>query len=466
MRSKTMSMMALVLAAMGVFLAACRPAAGAGEGQPSPAIIPSLAVIGGGTATPSASPAPSASPKATPSPTATISAPTPTPDWSLDLDHAHPSVDFSIPLMTQHVTPGEAVLFFQLGSPAEGRLFYWRTDLGMACADWAPISTQEQRQQIYLEGLIPGVEYSALIGLRDGDSSFRPPDFAGERWGPIRFHTPGEGQEVWRVGVVGDSGFGEALTVDLVDRMAAENLDFVIHTGDLVYKVGQNADPPSAFRLKFLEPFAPILRNMPLYPVVGNHDWDAATAWGGIPYYYWVFPGFDPSAPGLSDEGFRNEYYAFAYGEVQFLMLNTQVLLRDGQRDEQIAWLSERLADDRFRYSIPVFHVPPYTSGLHTLDGRAVREYWQPLFERAKVPLVLSGHDHNYERIEINGIAYIVSGGGSSVLYALRSQVPGSQVFVSASHYLVVEFSPQQIHLQAKGIDGGILDDAVIPLDE
>jgi predicted phosphodiesterase len=408
-------------------------------------------------------PPPTLAPTGTASPFPPSPIPSPTPDWSLAFDEAHPGVEYSIPLMTQHVAPGRAVLFFQLTSPVEGRLFYWRTDLGISSAQWAPISASERRQQIEVVGLDPGETYGAALGLRGADSEFRPPYYGGRRWGPIQIRTPEAGQTTWRAGVVGDSGFGEQLTADLARRMAGQDLDFVIHTGDLVYKVDQNADPPSAFRYKFFEPFAPILKRMPLYPVAGNHDWDPPTVWGGVPYYYWAFPRFDPVDGDSDRQSFRNEYYAFVYGDVQFLMLNTQLLLRDGAQDAQIGWLSERLSDERYRYSIPVFHVPPYTSGLHTLDGQAVRDYWQPLFEEANVPLVLSGHDHDYERIDLHGVTYIVSGGGSSVLYGLRARVPGSQVFVSASHYLELDFSPQSIHLRAVGPEGELLDEVDIP---
>ena len=42
-----------------------------------------------------------------------------------------------------------------------------------------------------------------------------------------------------------------------------------------------------------------------------------------------------------------------------------------------------------------------------------MQKYFVPLFEKYKVPLVLAGHDHHYERtIAVNGVTYIVSGAG------------------------------------------------------
>jgi predicted phosphodiesterase len=448
-------------------ISGCSPAPKLGERNASPVGIPSMAVVTQVAATsttsetvePNLSPLPSAIPSAT----STIP-PTLTLDWRLDLDQGHAEIRYEIPLTTQHVTPRAAILFFDLNLGVDGRVFYWRSDQAISSAAWVAVSGAEGRQQVKLDGLAPGVEYLAAVGILAGETLYRPPLFYDAVWGPVRFRTPSIAQETWRVGVLGDSGFGEQRTFDLVEQMAAEGLDFTLHMGDVVYKVEQNASPPQAFRNKFFEPFAPVLKQMPLYPVVGNHEWDEPTEWGGVPYYYWTFPGFDLDDAERGTGGFRHEYYAFSYGDVQFLMLNTQILLLDGRGSDQDEWLVERLADEAYQYSIPVFHVAPYTSGLHTFDGRAVRERWGPLFEAADVPLVLSGHDHNYERLEVNGITYIVSGGGSSVLYALRNRVSGSQEFVSATHYVVMELSPQEIHLMAVEIGGRVLDQARVPV--
>lgn len=452
---------------LGGILPGCRPGSEAQGSQPSPIAIPSIEVVAehGATSTapvikqPTISPVPSASPK----PTSTWP-PRPTPDWQLDPEQGHVEVRYEIPLIAQHVTANGAVLFFDLNLATEGRVFYWRSEQGNSSASWVAFPKGEGRQQIKLEGLTPGVEYQALVGILEGEANYRPPILYDAIWDPIGFRTPSKDQETWRVGALGDSGFGESLTFNLVEQMAIEELDFVLHTGDVVYKVEQNASPPQAFRHKFFEPFAPVLGQMPVYPVVGNHEWDEPTKWGGIPYYYWAFPGFELGDAAAGTEGFRNEYYAYSYGDVQFLMLNTQILLLDGRGSEQDEWLADRLADDRYRYSIAVFHVPPYTSGLHTFDGRAVRDRWEPLFEAGDVPLVLSGHDHNYERIVVDNITYIVTGGGSSVLYALRNRVPGSQEFQSVSHYVVLELAPGVINLRAVGLGGEILDQAEIPV--
>lgn len=397
----------------------------------------------------------------TPSPTAV---PTALPTPPIQLADAPAEVAYTLPLTVQHVTEDAATLFFELETAAEGVLLYWpagdstqqnRIDLAAGSA----------RQQITLQGLLPDVEYEALAVLGPDPQSglFRQVLYSGQIWDPVRFHTVST-QQPLRIGVLGDSGFGEQVTYDLVREMAAYNLDFVIHTGDVVYKVYDNASPYEAFMLKYYQPFAPLLREMPVYPVVGNHDIELATEIEGTPFYYLAFPPFPDPRFAPSDRRGLNKWYAFAYGDIQFLMLDTQTFFGEGGWNAQNEWLTERLADTRFRHTIPVFHVAAYAAGLHPRDGLPVQELWVPQFEAANVPLVLSGHDHNYERFQINGITYVVSGGGSTALYAQSEAPEGLQVFAQCTHFTLLEIYTDRIDVQAIALGGEVLDQATIPL--
>ena len=86
----------------------------------------------------------------------------------------------------------------------------------------------------------------------------------------------------------------------------------------------------------------------------------------------------------------------------------------------ETAWLEQQLSESVATWKIAVFHHPPYTCGGHAGDTRVARE-WVPLFESYGVQLVLSGHDHNYQRFAArNGVTYVVHGGGAAGLYSLR----------------------------------------------
>lgn len=404
--------------------------------------------------TPTSSPIP-----ATATPTVVVPTPTPT-ATPIALGDLSAQISYTLPLTVRHVTDTSATLFFELNAPTEGVLLYESEERGQQAI---PLDTSTTRQQIVLDGLTPGTTYRAMVGLAEG-GSYQQPGFRGQPWGAISFHTQSD-KEPLRIGVIGDSGFGQQVTFDLAAQMADLGLDFILHTGDVVYSIEQNADPYEAYALKYYLPLAPLLHTIPIYTVVGNHDVEQEAMYQGTPFIYHAFPPFADSRFSTPGTGALNQWYAIAYGDIQFLMLDTQTFFNEQGRAEQTVWLAERLADEGFAYSIPVFHVPPFSSGLHPYDGVAVRSEWLPLLEAAKVPLVLSGHDHNYERLAANGVTYIITGGGTTVLYGQSFTAPESIFFAKRTHFVVLEIYQDRIELRAIALGSEVIDQATVPLD-
>lgn len=430
----------------------------------TPVVLPTLTIP---TLTPTYPPAkiiPSAtflstsSPSPIPNPTAT---PSPMPDF---FSQAYPpgENDFRIPLTIRHVTDQQATLFFELRNPEPGWLVYRNSDSPVQ--EKIALSPGETRHIITLEGLLQNTAYEAKVMLGSSENSLQEPYFSGEEWGTIHFHTTSNDWP-FRVGVLGDASFGDQATEQLVELMAGLDLDFVLHTGDVVYET-DSADVSSSYVYKFFKPFSPLLHQGPVYSVLGNHDYDYAVRWQGQPFYDYVFPPFtDPNF--IYPENRRaNQYYAIPVNDIQFLMLDSHVFAGAEGREEQDAWLDERLADPRFRITIPVFHTAPYSSSLvHPDDGLPIRYSWNWRFEQARVPLVLSGHFHHYERLIANGITYLVSGGGSSVLYAQGESLPESQIYARQTHFVLLEFYANYIELKTIALDGHIIDQAMIALE-
>jgi predicted phosphodiesterase len=372
------------------------------------------------------------------------------------------SVTYVIPLTIQHVTSSSATLYFELSQPHAGVLAYMRIDQSLISTGWVELQGQRTKHLITIDDLAAGHEYEAFVGLLDEEDNYKAPGNSDELWDTVHFETPIQDEGVLRLGVLGDSGFGDGSTVLLLEEMASYDLDFVIHTGDLVYNVGEETSPVEAFIEKFYTPFSLILRNMPVYPVVGNHDIDLETIRQEVPFYFHAFPLFSGETLTTGGSTDRREWYAFTIGKIQFLMLNSYTFYSGSGREEQTEWLRGRLADPRFEVSIPVFHIAPFTSGKHEEDGLPIRFEWLPLFKQANVPLVLSGHDHNYERLEHEGITYIVTGGGSAVLYPAQHSLPTSRVFAARTHFVLLEITPDQIELTAIALGGTVLDTALI----
>jgi len=370
--------------------------------------------------------------------------------------------EFVIPLTVRHVTDERATFFFELQNPADGILVYRNTQTHVQ--EEIAFSTYSTRQMLTIEGLTPGAAYETRIVLGDIPDGIQQPGFAGKEWGTIHFHNNSNDWPLM-VGVLGDASFGDDATQMLVNLIASQNLDFIIHTGDVVYET-DGSDPINSYVRKFFQPFAPLLHLGPIYTVLGNHDYDSALRLDGVPSYDYIFPPFPNPDFSFPETRRGNQYYALAFRDIQFIMLDTHVFAGATGRAEQDTWIEERLADPRFRITIPVFHVAPYSSSIvHPDDGLPVRYSWNWRFEQANVPLVLSGHFHHYERLIANGITYIVSGGGSSTLYAQGETLPESQIYARKTHFVLLEMFENYINLIAISMEGDIIDQTTIPLD-
>ncbi|NOR88652.1 MAG: hypothetical protein GQ524_00205 [Anaerolineales bacterium] len=373
---------------------------------------------------------------------------------------------YVIPLTIQHLSETEADLYFMLESPAEGAVFYSLYGNSGDQTQWITFNAATDTHLIKVSDLEPGSLYEAWVGVSDDDGVYHPPSFADGVWEPITIRLPQENDWPIRIGVIGDSGFGEDVTYQLAEEMASLHPELVIHTGDLVYNVYQDPSPPQAFIRKFYQPLADLLHAAPIYPVFGNHEGYEDAYWRDQPFYYAAFPPLENSYGGDDFGGMlgRREWYAFRQNDYQFIFLNSQQFYSLDLREEQNAWLQERLGGSTSTTNIVVFHIPPFTSGFHPDDGIPIRQAWIPLFEEANVALVLSGHDHNYERLELNGITYIVSGGGSNILYDKRDTREESEFFTAKSHFVILEFFPDRIGLKAYGLGGEVLDSYTIHL--
>lgn len=373
---------------------------------------------------------------------------------------------YVIPLTIQHLSETTADLYFILKSPAEGAVFYSLHDDQSDKTQWITFSATTATHLIKVSDLEPGALYEAWVGVSDDDGIHSPPSFADSTWDPITIRLPQENDWPIRIGVIGDSGFGEEVTFQLVEEMASHLPEWIIHTGDLVYDVYQDPSPPEAFIRKFYQPMADLLHIAPIYPVFGNHEGYGDTYWWDRPFYYTAFPTMENGDSGEDFGGIsgQREWYAFSRGDYQFIFLNSQQFYSAELREEQNAWLQEKLRGNTSLTNIVVFHIPPFTSGYHRDDGIPIRQAWVPLFEDANVALVLSGHDHNYERLDSNGITYIVSGGGSSSLYGKQDKREESEFFTAQSHFVILELFPDRIDMTAYDLGGDTLDSYTLRL--
>ncbi|MFP3853479.1 MAG: metallophosphoesterase family protein [Anaerolineales bacterium] len=391
----------------------------------------------------------------TPSPTFEITAEA-TPDLSWILEAPTAEIEYRIPLTLRHVTDTSAVFQYALTDLVPAQILVWRAaDRG----DLRQINLPESEAVVEVDGLEPVTNYQAVLLI--GEDQGEWPTLQNERWPLLTWKTLPKTVEGMRIAAIGDSGFGDQVTARIADQIAETEADWLLHTGDVVYRVDENPDPPTAYKLKLYDTHQPILSSMPIYPVPGNHEYDLATYWRDRPYYFEAFQAFQAKGvdfPEDSDGG----WYAIRHGGVQFLMLNTQTIFGEADEQAQRDWLVERVADPAYRYSIVVLHVPPYSLGRHQAGASIVEARWGDLLIDERIPLILAGHDHNYQRWQIDSTTLVVTGGGSAVLYGLAGSDASYQTGARASHHVIMDFGADQITLQAIDRDGELIDEVEI----
>lgn len=442
---------AFLLLGLHAFLAGCARII-TGQEQPAP-VPPATDILPAAPATdalviPTTQP-PTIAPTAAPEP--------------ITLSEGLASVGYYLPLVTRHVTETSATFFFDLQQPASGVLLLDPINGGEQ--KLIELDATQKRHVLTVDGLQPSTRYRASIGL--GDGLYQAPALDGESWGSVSFSTQGSDRPI-RFVALADSGFGDTRTIQLAQEMAALEPDFCLHAGDCVYWAYQQETPRDAWKVKWYEALAPLHKSMPVYSVNGNHDYDGdATHSDGLPFYWTASPPMtDPNFEPSAREGL-NQYYALAYGDTQFVFLDSQVLFGQPGRAEQEAWLATRLADDRWRTTLPVYHVAAYSSGDHgDSDSWVPRRTWGPLFNsNPRVDLTIAGHDHNYERLLVEDTTYIVCGGGSATLYAKTVELPESQFFQTVTSFALFDLYEDRIEVSGIALGGEVIDRATIVIE-
>lgn len=219
--------------------------------------------------------------------------------------------------------------------------------------------------------------------------------------------------------------------------------DIVIHTGDLV----QDGNDPSHWGPQFFTPARELMKNTPMFPVLGNHEYSS-----GETLFFDFFS--------LPDKELGNEqWYAFTYGCVQFIALDTTATYSEGST--QYLWLEKELiASADATWLIVYFHHPPYTRTDTHSDNPAVIDNLVPLFELYNVDMVFSGHSHAYERYFNKGVYYIVTGGGGAPLHRplKDKKIPIRQAGEKEYHYCVIDVDSESLTLSARDNSGDEFD--------
>ena len=285
----------------------------------------------------------------------------------------------------------------------------------------------------------------------------------------------------------------------VMQRAVSADPDLVIIPGDLAYE--DDNDGWDAW----MAAMEPLFASTPSMPVPGNHE-------EGPRYAMFKERFVLPEAPVQVDDmalaatplepDAREEYFAFQAGPAYFIGLNSDAVCRPdpdlpvndlepsrppcenvgGVPDhDQFDWLHDTLEDAREEldpaWIIVYFHHPPYSWSAHG-DDAAVKDLWVPLFETYQVDLVVTGHEHVYQRTlplwsglpmslhpseyaYREGTIYVVTGGGGRALYDIKEPPfpPWWAAGAERHHVTIIDISPDVLEVQAVDADNGTVLD-------
>lgn len=286
----------------------------------------------------------------------------------------------------------------------EGTVVMWRTDvesttrvkygttLGKLDREFRA-SALETDHTARIIGLEPNTKYYYEVGtdeevLAGGDASHHF----------VTAPEPGT-MKPTRILALGDIGWptGELRGVrDHYETLTqGQHTDVCLLLGDIAYSHGRDNE----YQAPLFDMFRTLVRKTATWPAYGNHDSYCSTcdSTNDTGPYFDIF-----KVPTLGQAGgapsYKRAYYSFNYGNIHFISLNST----DWQQSQMGEWLYGDLSSTDSKWTIAFWHHPAYSRGAYDSDVSAelvqMREVFMPILEDFGVDLVLTGHNHCYER--------------------------------------------------------------------
>lgn len=254
-----------------------------------------------------------------------------------------------------------------------------------------------------------------------------------------------------------------------------QDAQFFINMGDLVDN-GQDHYQWNAW----FDVVGDMIARIPVVPLLGNHetydkDWKVRMPEA----YLHLF-----ALPRIDREKYQNQFYSFDYGDVHFVVLNTQSQeLTDFEPsldEDEVAWFKEDMAKTTKKWKIVLMHKDPLQYGFanrpqpreegFSPEGRL----WMPLFDQYGVDAVLSAHLHtyrdrghirNFQRDE-SGPLYLITGVAGNVQYPGLWKQHSLDEYVApqpeTDNYMTLEATDDSLTFRSFLPDGQLLEEKSI----
>lgn len=339
------------------------------------------------------------------------------------------------------VTTESATIAFHLNQKSNAKVKIWIDEEEKEYKSSAP----EKSHFVKITGLQPGKSYNYQVICDDIEINTK----SGNSQYQIR--TSGKTGESFTFAVYGDPRPGDIGATyyhqAIMNQVAFHEPQFCLVLGDMV----DNGSEPEKWE-EFFKVEESVISKSAIYPVLGDNDVE-----DGKGIYTQYFP--------ILEKG----YYNFSWNGVQFFALNAWDTRGNQPREElsanseQIQWFVSQMQKEEVKnapYRIVYLHDPVYISRGRASD--MLLDQWVPLFEKYNVDVVFASW-HLYERLQRNGVTYIISGGaGAEIIWMPKNAKYPSQAEAQRHHFCRVDVNSNSLTIRAIADDGTVLDNFTI----
>lgn len=258
--------------------------------------------------------------------------------------------------------------------------------------EYAPSATQANKynNRVKITGLKPNTEYTYCVGNDDEWSdnfTFKTSDFDNN----FNFVHISDVQFRSDLPSLIDN-FNK--TLDAINTNFPET-NFILNTGDVV----ENDDSA----LEYIS-YLSAIREYITAVLPGNHD---ASEYNSLFNEYFTIPENKEFYSGIGPNAYD---YWYGYNNVLFISINTNI--SDVDYHKNFVKSVVEAEGDKYDWKIVTSHHSLFSASYHSQEANVIslRENLAPLFSEVGIDVVLSGHDHCYDRSYImNGTEPVVS---------------------------------------------------------
>lgn len=388
---------------------------------------------------------------------------------------------FIVPAFSQNLytdeTP-EHVILNLTENPSTSVAVTWRTisDIEqniewLNITDSPAVSSEEQKMKAqketvtYLDGDTPPItvtNHSAVLTNLKPSTSYLYRVGNGSKWSEwYEFKTAGKDSDPFTFIYMGDAQNSLKAHWSRVIRKAylmAPDAGFIFHAGDLINRTNNELEWQEWFHAGSF-----IHASLPSMMTPGNHEYDDL-----VLDNHWR-PQFTLPDNGPDHKLLKETTYYVDYQDLRMISVDADMLDESEEAvTKTMEWLEKTLSENDKNWTILALHYPFYSTKSNR-DNPELRQAFQPIVEKYKIDMVLTGHDHAYGRGmeniqsmtregEISGPVYVVSVSGPK-MYDLSDKGWMTRKAGNTQLFQIISIDGKKLNFKAFTASGTLYDE-------